>query len=119
MSDFDFYELVGEELDFYGAVGNVFKVGEYVCEAIEDNGSDHGSRLDVVLAENPGPSFGLPLARVIVENDDDGRDLIYKLVDLHDEHCWLRFGTQIYNTSERSYDILPVFEYSPKPPQEP
>jgi len=94
MPDFDFDDLVGEELDFYGADEPFFKLDDTIYEALEDG--------EVVVAEGSLPDFGLPIARVIVER----HGMAYKLIDLHDEHCWLRFGL---NSLDR-----PIFDYIPK-----
>ena len=104
---FCFEDLVGEEFDFfYGASEPFFKLDDTVYE-VQDNG-------EAIEAEGPTPDFGLPIARVIVAYDDEHDGMLYKLVDLHDEHCWLRFGVACHDTSERSYDAIFTFEYTPK-----
>ena len=93
-SDFDFDDLVGEEFDFfYGASEPYFKLDDTIYEVLESG--------EAVIAEGSTPDFGLPIARVIVE--DEG--MLYTLIDLHDGHCWLRFG--------RGFDEL-IFDYTPK-----
>ena len=113
-SDFDFEDLVGEELDFYGVDGNCFKLDDTVYEAIEDDGADYYSQLgNVIIVESPRPSFGLPLARVVIEHEEPD---IYQFIDLHDDHCWLSFGTRyaLDIDCSRSYDTVFYFDYTPK-----
>lgn len=95
-SDFDFDDLVGEEFDFfYGASEPFFKLDDTTYEVQQDG--------EVVEAEGSLPDFGLPIARVIVEGDGF---LAYELIDLHDEHCWLRIGTDYLGNF--------IFDYTPK-----
>lgn len=107
----DFDELVGQEFDFYGVDGQCFKLDDMVYEAIEN---DH--RLDEVrICHDQHRFHELPIARVVIENGSFADD-VYDVVDLHDGHCWLNFGTEYDETSERSYDALFVFDYFPKVP---
>ncbi len=113
----DLDDLEGTEADFYGVDNNCFKLDDTVCEAIEDESDGYRSMLDSVeiIKGNDAKSkifFGSPVARVVVEHSDDGTDNLYTLVDLHDGHTWLTFGTD-------EYDYYPCFrfEYTPKAPQ--
>jgi hypothetical protein len=115
-SDFD--DLVGNEFDFYGVYNNCFKLDDKVYEAIEDDSDGWRSSLDCVQVHVADDTeklifFGMPVARVVIEKVDENDFEGYKLIDLHDEHCWLRFGTGDYD------DWYPffVFEYSPKEQQ--
>ncbi len=116
--ELDFESLVGMEGDFYGVDTNCFKLDDVVYEAIEDPDDGYRSYLDCVqicdVAVASKIFFGLPVARVVVENADEGDFEGYKLTDLHDGHEWLRFGT---DRSDGWYPYF-VFEYSPKPPQD-
>lgn len=107
----DFDVLVGQEFDFYGVDDCCFKIDEKVYEAVEDETDYSGSGLGCVeTREAQGKIFfAMPVARVVIEKDDDGSFEGYKLTDLHDGHEWLRFGTD-------TYDYYPLFrfEYTPK-----
>ena len=108
MSNFDFDELIDGEFDFYGADDDCFRLDNVTYEAVEDD-----NRLDEVRVCTEKHSFHeVPIARVVVEEDGG----IYRLIDLHDGHCWLQFGTEVRDTSERSFDTWFVFEYFPKGP---
>ena len=114
MSDreIDFDDLVGLEYDFYGCDEQRFKLDDQVYEVI---GDDDCAFFAVVESSDHRGFHDLPIARVVVEFaafNDEG----YELIDLHDGHCWLRFETLINDTSERSYDTVFVFEYTPKEP---
>ena len=110
-SNFDFDELVGEELDFYGVSGQRFRLDDVIYEAIEEERGLLGSELDrVEVCADGKDTFDLPIARIVVEEDCG----IYALIDLHDGHCWLRFGTE-YHYNEATGESF-VFEYSPKGP---
>ncbi len=106
--DFDFEDLVGEEFDFfYGASERFFKLDDTIYEAIEDDDS-----MEVIISEGPKqPTFGLPIARVVLERDDNDDEFVgYKLTDLHDEHCWLRIGTDY----SAPWHVQAIFDYTPK-----
>jgi hypothetical protein len=117
-TEIDFDDLVGVEADFYGVDNNCFKLDGTVYEALEDECDGYRSMLDCVeIADTDSKIFfGMPVARVVVENADDEYEDFdgYKLTDLHDGHEWLRFGTEKYG----HYYPYFVFEYSPKAPQE-
>lgn len=106
----DFDDLIGEEFDFYGADGQCFKLGDTVYEAVE--GSDG---LDEVrICHDQHRFHELPIARVVIEESDPSTATGYQLTDLHDGDTWLSFGTMYHDTSERSYDALFIFDYTPK-----
>jgi hypothetical protein len=117
-TELDFETMVGMEADFYGVDNNSFKLDDVVYEAIEDEEDGYRSCLGCIeINEEARASkifFRMPVARVVVESEDDGYFKGYKLTDLHDGHQWLRFGTSDYD------DWYPcfTFEYSPKPPQD-
>lgn len=111
-NDFDFEDLIDEKLDFYGVDGNCFKLNDTVYEAVE-NEADYHSMLDCIEAvENEAELifFKTPIARIVIENIYELAFAGYRLVDLHDGHEWLRFGTGDYD----DYDPYFVFEYTPK-----
>jgi len=108
----DFEELEGCEFDFYGVDNNCFKLDDVVYEAIEDEDDGLRSMLGCVeVSDAKGKIFfQTPVGRIVIEKvDDDGFDG-YRLTDLHDGHCWLRFGTDNYD------DYYPMFrfDYTPK-----
>lgn len=112
MSDqvIDVWDLVGGEFDFYGVDAQCFNLDGLVYEVVEDADS-----FDEIRICNDRHGFhDLPIARVAVEEADIG---IYVLNDLHDDHCWLKFGTE-YQCDERGRVVRQsfVFEYSPKEP---
>jgi hypothetical protein len=117
-TEFDFESLVGTEADFYGVDNHCFKLDDVIYESVEDEDDGYRSMLDCVQINEEAKAskifFGLPIARVVVESEDDGYFRGYKLTDLHDSHEWLRFGTEDYD------DWYPMFrfEYSPKPSQD-
>jgi hypothetical protein len=107
----EFKELIGKELDFYGVDFNEFKLGDTVYEALEDEGDGWRSYLgSIEVKDSDGIFFKHPLAKVVVEDDDDGYLLGYQLRDKEDGHIWLSFGTANYD------DWYPyfTFQYNPK-----
>ncbi len=103
----DLEDLEGTEADFYGVDGNCFKLDDDVYEVIEDEFTFTVVKLAGKAAERPGFS-PMPVARVVIEHEDDGWDNRYNLTDLHDEHCWLRFGMDDYT----EYPVF-IFETNP------
>jgi hypothetical protein len=105
---FDFSDFIGQEFDFYGVDGQRFRLDDTTYEIIEDeNGCS-----DIVISDVR--IEGLPIARVVVENVAFGDDCC-ELHDLHDDHCWLEFGTT-YEEVASDGNARFVFEYSPKGP---
>lgn len=105
-----FEELVGKEFDFYGVNCNCFKLGTKVWEALEDPDDGYRSFMDSVVSTFKVYVFSrTPLARVKVVEEDDVFEG-YKLVDVRDNHVWLRFGTEHYDY----YYPYFVFDYQPK-----
>lgn len=103
-SDFDFDDLVGEELDFYGVDGQRFRLDEVTYEVFEGVRSFH-------IEISDKPIEGLPIARVYVDNGAFNDDS-FELIDLHDDHTWLSFGTH-YKFLVRGEDEF-YFDYTPK-----
>ena len=102
MADFDFSDLVGEELDFYGVDGQRFRLDDVTYEVVE-----HGDgSFEVVKSEKS--IEGLPIARVTVE---DITLHLYDLTDLHDGHCWLHFG----DVNDNGWPGF-VYDYFPRGP---
>jgi hypothetical protein len=82
-----------------------------VFEAIEDEYDGWRSYLDsIVVIESKGIFFNNPLAKVKIEDYDDGHNEGFKLIDIEDNHVWLEVGTDDYD------DWYPyfVFRYQPK-----
>lgn len=107
-------KLLGKPLGFYGVDGNIFKIGRYILETIENPDDGYRSFLECVELVQPSSElvlFDRPIAKVClskieINNGFDG----YYLVDVQDKHIWLRFGT------DRVDDYYPcfVFSYMPK-----
>jgi hypothetical protein len=93
---------------------NCFKLDSVVYEAVEDEEDGYRSCLGCVETRDVESKifFRTPVARVVIENANEGSFEGYKLTDLHDGHEWLRFGT------DNSDDWYPsfTFDYTPKPP---
>lgn len=109
MSDIDFELFVGGVADFYGVEGHCFKFGNTVYKVTNDDGFATVSECHQV---HRFPAQ--PLARVSVEYapfDDE----VYVLTDASDGHRWLCFGSETRDTSERSFDRIFTFDYTPKP----
>lgn len=111
--------LVGKTFDFYGATEDQFKLGSTVYEAIEDPDDGYRSYLgSVEVVDSKAIFFNQPLAEVTVLSVDEvngnGAFEGYKLVDTHDGHVWLVFGT------ENTDDYYPwfTFKYLPKEPKQ-
>lgn len=123
--------ILGQELDFYGAESQSFKVGDQVIEVLENPDDGYRSFLGGFLShdESKFNFYTKPFARVRLEHcgteaiqdpkypaEDHGTVLIesdfdgYKLVDVVDNHIWLEFGT---NYSDDYYPCF-VFSYTPK-----
>ena len=109
MKTFD--EYVGETVSFFGVNCNCFKLGNQVFEAIEDESDGYRSYLESVEVVQGNLVFPRSkLARVKVEEFEDGYFDGYRLVGVSDGHEWLRFGTDNID------DYYPgfIFDYSPK-----
>jgi hypothetical protein len=104
----DLEALVGLEADFYGVDGTCFKLDDVVYEAIED---EAGLR-ELRVCHDPHRFHRLPIARVVVEQTAFS-DECYELIDLHDEHSWLTFGTEIYDLEGEAHGKF-TFDYTPK-----
>lgn len=105
-NNLDFDDMLGDELDFYGVDGDCFKLDAVIYEVVE--------HYEVNVCHDRHCFHGLPIARVVIEESDEDNITGYQLTDLHDGHLWLRFGTKNYFTSERSYEAMPIFDYTPK-----
>lgn len=103
---FDFDALVGTEADFYGVNDTSFKLDDTAYEVIEGE-----VFVEVMIDEHPHRFPPLPVARVVVEECDDTM-LGYQLTDLHDGHCWLRFGMDFGEPFSMPANF--VFEYTAK-----
>lgn len=113
--------LLGQELDFYGAESQAFKVGDQVIEVLEDPDDGYRSYLGGYLAvdESKYNFYNKSFAKVVLKMyyiDAEGGQYDreefdgYQLADANDDHVWLTFGT------DRSDDYYPrfVFSYTPK-----
>lgn len=119
----DFNALIGGEFDFYGVDNNCFKLDDVAYEAVEDEADGYRSMLGCVETRDVDGKifFRTPIARVVLERSEGyeknewGGEApmdLYKLTDLHDGHCWLRFGTENYDDYYPSF----IFDYSAKGP---
>ena len=108
-----FDELVGQEFDFSGVDGHTFKLGDTVFEALENEDDGYRSYMDSVEVKDPTGLifFGRPLARVKLESINE-KDVFsgYRLVDIADDHVWLRLGTDNLDDYYPAF----IFEYAPK-----
>lgn len=108
----NFENAVDKVFGFYGVDGNAFKLGGHVFEAVEDPSDGYRSMLREVAEKDPSGLifFRRPLAKVQVKRVDEGNFEGYVVVDVTDDHVWLRLGT------DHSDDYYPcfIFAYQPK-----
>ena len=109
--------LEGKNFRFYGGYGGsinppwFFKLNDVVYQCQEEE-VDYGyNLLDVVESFNYNPdNFSqTPLAIIKVMPVSDGLFNGWDLVDVRDQHVWLRVGTHI-----EDYEAWVEFEYTPK-----
>ncbi len=105
-----------KQFDFYGVDNNFYKLDDTIWEAIEDESDGYRSYLGSIEQTFSGDKlifFPQPLAKVTVQEFDDGQNKGYNLVDVEDNHVWLFIGTNYYD------DYYPCFrfEYTAKPPK--
>jgi len=107
--------IIGQELDFYGAESQAFKVGDQVIEVLEDPDDGYRSHLGgyLVKDERDYNFYTVPFAKVRLEiyegtNSDQAHG--YRLYDVDDNHVWLEFGTDYNDDYYPSF----VFSYTPK-----
>ena len=108
---------VGLEADFYGVDGHCFKLNETVFRAVEDEEDGYRSRLqelEVVKDTDGLIFFQTPIARVRVVNSGDGSFEGETLVDVTDDHEWLKVGT---SDTDDYYPYF-TFSYQPKLPSQ-
>jgi hypothetical protein len=98
--DFDFEDLVGEELDFYGVDEQRFRLGDVTYEVVEGKRGFHIEVSDTSIE-------GLPIARIFVDHGSDKNS--FDLVDLHEGDTLLSFG--IHSVTREFY-----FDDTPKDP---
>jgi len=112
--------LLGQEVDFYGAESQAFKVNDMVIEVLEDEDDGYRSYLGGYLAtdESKYNFYSQPFAKVKLEEYNEDREINdyerheftgFRLVDVDDGHVWLMFGT------DRSSDYYPRFVFSCSP----
>lgn len=111
-------DLIDHEFDFYGVDNTCFKLDDTIYEVIEDEDDSYRSMLGAVVVRDGKAKifFGMPIARVVIQCEENGNYSTYTLKDLHDDHCWLRFGTDDYEDYDDGYYPLFVFDYTPKGP---
>ncbi len=103
------FEL-GKQYEFFGVDNNLFKLGDQVFEALEDECDGHRSYLGSVVTTQGGVFFPNPVDTVVVLDDTEGDEDTggdfegYKVVG-KDGHVWLRFGTRDYS------DYYPCFRF--------
>lgn len=107
--------LVGKEFKFYGAVERQFKLDNTVFQAIEDESDGYRSYLEsIIRIDSEAIFFNQPIAVVRVEKNEMGDFEGFSLLDIEDNHEWLRVGTDI--TTDDYYPYF-TFDYSPKAPK--
>lgn len=103
------------EYEFYGVVGNYFKLGNVIFEAIEDEGDGYRSYLDSVVLEGDGCVLDSinhlfnrrPIAKVRVTSTSDEVDII----DAVTGHTWLSIYTDYID------DYYPCFRFDYSVPE--
>ncbi len=125
-----FLSLVGIELDYYGCdqSDNTFMVDKIVFKVLEDPDDGYRSCLgtmDYTKLHRDRPTsifYKQPITKVKIvafsedEGDEedkygnDGEKYGYRLIDVEDDHCWLEFGTNHYD----SYYPFFIFTHTPK-----
>lgn len=117
-----FLNLLGAEVEYYGADSgdNTFNIDGVVFKVLEDPDDGYRSYLNTVDYTNEHNSifFKSPLALVRIETYDIREDSEYlsqanqgyQLVDIADDHVWLRFGTHNYD----DYYPMFIFNHYPK-----
>jgi len=96
---------------FYGAVGNYFKLGSCIFEAIRDEDDGYRSCLDYIplTSSQSGTNFlSSPLDIVQITSDDN-----YVYLIAPDKHIWLTIGTDFSNSRYPYF----VFAYNPRKDQ--
>lgn len=99
------------EYEFYGVVGNYFKIGNVIFGAVEDEDDGYRSYLDSVVLEKDSEQLERirkkfsrrPIAKVRVAATKEEVDII----DVNTGHCWL----SIFTDYTDSYYPCFVFEY--------
>jgi hypothetical protein len=107
---------MAKEFDFYGVCDNHYKLDNKIWEAIEDPGDGYRSYLQSVeeTSDYTGIFFPEPLAKVIVVRVNRNYFKGYEIIDVKDNHVWLKIGTD--NTDD--YYPWFVFDYQPKVPEQ-
>jgi len=115
-------ELIGPALLFFGAEFNVFQllapIGRKVTfEALEDEADGYRSMLKSVdeIPQGDHIFFREHIAVVRVEKVSEVEDDFkgYNVIDIEDDHLWLKFGTSNIGDWYPGY----VFVYHPKAPK--
>lgn len=102
----EFTRCIGRQFLFYGIHEHLFKIDDYIFEAVEESNS-YRSLLSEVRQDQSGLFYRDPLAIVnVIMMDEDG----YRLVDEEYHHIWLSFGTDTTGIHLRYY-----FNYKPRP----
>lgn len=127
--------LSDEEMPFYGAHSNCFKVGSIVFEVLENPDDGYRSSMDMMLIhpnQDMSGFFDTPLGTVRLERKigisesfhDDAKPGSWNdrhgptesdhydgwcLIDTKDDHVWLEFGTKNYD------DWYPMFWFYYRP----
>ncbi len=103
-----FRDIVGKKFGFYGVDGNLFKLGRWIFEALEDEQDGWRSSLDDIERRDQSDAifFKRALAQVEVQEfDEEYGDDGWRFVDVKDGHVWLAIGTN-YND-----DYYPCFYF--------
>jgi hypothetical protein len=110
--------LIGYEYDFYGVDNTTFRIGTskslVTLDAMEDPDDGYRSYFGCFRVSNVGVFFKTPISRVRLVDFDEDNFRGWGLIDVKDDHVWLRVGTD-YND-----DYYPcfIFDYQPKPVRE-
>lgn len=107
-----FEEMIGQEYNFYGVDSQMFKLGRFVFEAIEDESDGLRSYLQSVEVKDRQAGIFLtrPIAKVRIEESDEEAFSGWVLRDIETDHVWLKVGTDYCD----DYYPFFVFEYQPK-----
>lgn len=105
--------------EFYGVIGNHFKIGNVIFLAVEDPDDGYRSYLDSVVLEQDSSEIRFiknrfsrkPLARVKVLISGTGVSEEIYIVDADTNHIWLSIYTEDYD------DYYPTFRFDYKVPE--
>jgi hypothetical protein len=108
----DFKNCYGKVFKFYGVYDQMFKLNQYVFEAIEDENDGYRSYLESIehITDENLVFLNKSFADVRVVEDKSGNFEGYVLEDVDTGHVWLRVGT------DGTDDYYPYFVFEYKTP---